>query len=319
MALITRSNADALIPVEQSREILANVPQKSKLLQLMKRLPNMSAAQRTLPVLNALPTAYFVDGADENGVPGIKQTSKLEWGKLTLTAEELAVIIPIPEAVLDDASYDIWGEIKPQIEEAFAVAIDKAILFGTNKPTSWASAIVPTAITAGNYIEIGTNTDVAGDIIGENGVMDLVSQDGYRVNGFLAAASMEAKLRDLRTTDHGLLYTPALTSAEPDSLLGRSIQYDNQGIFGDTALLVGGDFSKAVYAIRQDLTYKVLDQAVIQDPTDGSIVYNLAQNDMVALRCVMRLGFQVANPINRANGTAATRYPFAVLTPESGT
>lgn len=316
MALITRQNADALIPVEQSREIIANVPQRSKLLPLMRRLPNMTAAQRQIPVLNSLPTAYFVAGADENGVPGRKQTTNAEWGKLTITAEELAVIVPIPEAVLDDADYDIWAELRPQIEEAFAVAIDKAILFGTNKPASWADAIVTKAIAAGNTVEVGTGADIAADIIGPNGLMDLVAQDGYRVNGFLADATMEAQLRNLRTTDRGLLYLPSLTATEPDTLLGRRVDYDNQGVFDPTtALMVAGDFSKAVYAIRQDLTYKVLDQAVIQD-NSGNIIYNLAQNDMVALRCVMRLGVQVANPINRMNGTAATRYPFAVLTPE---
>jgi len=57
----------------------------------------------------------------------------------------------------------------------------------------------------------------------------------------------------------------------------------------------------------------VLDQAVIQD-AQGNIVYNLAQQDMVALRCVMRLGFALPNPINRLDATAATRCAFSVLT-----
>lgn len=310
--VISRTNAEALIPVEYSREILQNIPQRSKLLPLMRRLPNMSAKQRNLPVLSALPTAYFLNGDTEQ-----KKTTNAEWDKVVLTAEELAVIIPIPEAVLDDSSFDIWGELRPQIEEAFGIAIDAAISFGTNKPTSWPTAIVPGAIAANNKIEIGTNTDVASDIIGVGGLMDLVESDGYRVNAFFADGTMEAQLRDLRDKNNNLLYLPSLTSNVPSSMIGRPIEYDNQGVFDtDEALMIAGDFTKAVYSIRQDMTYKVLDQAIIQN-TDGTIAYNLAQQDMVALRCVMRLGVQIANPVTRKNTDNATRYPFAVLQPKS--
>lgn len=312
--IISRTNADALIPIEYSREIIQNVPQRSKLLPLMRRLPNMSAKQRVLPVLSALPSAYFL-----NGDTGQKKTTNSEWDKITLTAEELAVIVPIPESVLDDSSYDIWGELRPQIEEAFGVAIDAAILNGTNKPTSWPKAIVPAAIAAENKIEIGTNTDLASDIIGLNGLMDLVESDGYRVNGFFADGTMEARLRDLRDKNNQLLYMPSLTSSVPSTMIGRPIEYDNQGVFDATkALMVAGDFTKAVYSLRQDMTYKVLDQAIIQN-TDGTIAYNLAQQDMVALRCVMRLAVQIANPITRKNATSSTRYPFAVLQPKATT
>ena len=43
--------------------------------------------------------------------------------------------------------------------------------------------------------------------------------------------------------------------------------------------------------------------------------HNLPQQDMVALRAVIRLGFALPNPINRANQTAATRLAFAALQP----
>lgn len=316
MALITRSNADALIPVETSREIIKEVAERSKLLPLMRRLPNMTAKQRTLPIQSVLPNAYFVDGeVTSTNLQGQKQTTNAEWSKLTLTAEELAVIVPIPEAVLDDAEYDIWGEIRPQIVEALDIAIDKAILFGTNKPTSWGEAIVPAATTANNTIAIGTNRDVASDIIGVGGLMAMVENDGYKVNGFLADGSFAPYLRDLRATGGQPIYVNALTQFAPDTILGRPIEYDNSGTFDPAqALMVAGDFSKAVYAIRQDITYKVLDQAVIQDAS-GNILYNLAQQDMVALRVVMRLGYQLAKPVTRRGGS--TGFPFAVLTPKT--
>ena len=106
--IISRTDAEALIPEEYSREIIQNVPQRSRLLPMMRRLPNMSRKQYTIPVLSALPQATFVNG-EANGTTntqGQKSTTMAEWSGLTLTAEELAVIVPIPEAVLDDADYD---------------------------------------------------------------------------------------------------------------------------------------------------------------------------------------------------------------------
>jgi hypothetical protein len=52
---------------------------------------------------------------------------------------------------------------------------------------------------------------------------------------------------------------------------------------------------------------------VIQDQA-GNIVYNLAQQDMVALRAVIRLGFALPNAPTMLNETDATRFPFAQLT-----
>jgi hypothetical protein len=66
-----------------------------------------------------------------------------------------------------------------------------------------------------------------------------------------------------------------------------------------------------VIGVRQDLTYKVLDQAVITDDT-GKIVYKLPQQDILALRVVARFAHAVANPASR-NASAGTGYPFTLL------
>ncbi|MCP5087417.1 MAG: phage major capsid protein, partial [Rhodobacteraceae bacterium] len=125
--LISRTDTDALIPETVSRTIIQHVPEQSAVLNLARRLPNMTTNQRRMPVLSILPTAYFVDGDT-----GLKQTTEVNWANKYLNAEEIACIVPIPESVLDDADYPIWSEVRPLVEEAIAVTIDAAILHGTN-------------------------------------------------------------------------------------------------------------------------------------------------------------------------------------------
>lgn len=321
MAIINRTNAAGLIPVEYSREIIQELPQESAFLRLARQLPNMSRKEDKRPVLNSLPMAYFVNqssGTTGDDDIGVKQTTQMEWGSLTLTAEEIACIIPVPENVLADADYDLWAEIVPQVRAAFGVVIDQAAFFGVNKPTSWPDAIAPAAVAKGNYRQVGSvqGADLASDIIGVGGLMNKVEEDGFNVNGFYAANTMKAQFRDLRDQVGQFLFMRSLTETEPDRLAGERIYFDRNGNF-DTSdyLAIAGDWSKAVYAIREDIEYRLLTEATIIDPLTKAVVYSLAQQDMAAMRFKMRLGVQVANPVTRANGTAATRYPFAVLTP----
>lgn len=321
MAIINRTNAAGLIPVEYSREIIQELPQESAFLRLARQLPNMSRKEDKRPVLNSLPMAYFVNqssGTTGDDDIGVKQTTQMEWGSLTLTAEEIACIIPVPENVLADADYDLWAEIVPQVRAAFGVVIDQAAFFGVNKPSSWPDAIAPAAVAKGNYRQVGSvqGADLASDIIGVGGLMNKVEEDGFNVNGFYAANTMKAQFRDLRDQVGQFLFMRSLTENEPDRLAGERIYFDRNGNF-DTSdyLAIAGDWSKAVYAIREDIEYRLLTEATIIDPSTKAVVYALAQQDMAAMRFKMRLGVQVANPVTRANGTAATRYPFAVLTP----
>jgi hypothetical protein len=75
---------------------------------------------------------------------------------------------------------------------------------------------------------------------------------------------------------------------------------------------IAGDFTQGLLGVRQDITYKVLTEATIQD-NSGVIQFNLAQQDMIALRVVFRCAFQIANTINYDNVVAGTRYPFGTF------
>lgn len=320
MALIDRTGAEVLIPEEKSREILQAVPQESIAMRLMRKLPDMTSKIRSLPVLGALPMAYFVDGDT-----GMKQTTALAWKNVRLYAEEIACIVPIPQNVLDDSDYDIWGNIAPSMREAIGARFDRAVLLGENKPANFPNGIITAAEAAGNAVTYDPAEDLYQQLLGVDGLAAKVEEDGYVPSAYVGAIKMRSILRG--TVDNNGL--PIFgRAAYRDGVQGKgSYELDGaEAIFPATeimdpeqVLLIGGDWNQAVWAIRTDITTKLLTEAVIQDPNTREIVYNLAQQDMVALRVVFRAGWALPNPVNRVNPTEATRYPFAILKPAATT
>lgn len=307
--IVNRTDLSGLIPEPVTREIIQGVTEGSAVLQMGRRLPNMTSKTQTMNVLDMLPTAYFV-----NGDTGMKQTTKMKWDKKKIYAEEIAVIVPIPEAVLDDADYDIWGEVRPRLVEAFGKVIDSAILFGTNKPTSWRDSVLDTCKKAGSVV--AATPYIYDDIMAEGGVIAKVEESGYLVNGIMSAIQMRAKLRGLKDLNGVPLFKTDMQGATPYALDGSPMYFPRNGAFDTTkALMFAGDWTELVYSIRQDITFKIFDQGVVQDPSDNSIVYNLMQNDMVALRAVMRLGWEIPNPKSAYNDNIANPCPFAVYAP----
>ena len=313
MASIDRNALSGLIPEPVTREIMQGAIAESAVLRMGRRLANMSSKTQTINVLDALPSAYFVNGeaTDSGAGEAFKQTTKMAWDKKKLYAEEIAVIVPIPEAALDDADYDIWGEVKPRLTEAFGKVIDAAILFGTNKPSTWRTGVVPSAIAAGNGVPVGTS--VFDDIMGENGLISKVEMDGFNPNGVMAAIQMRGKLRGLKGTNEQPIFKTDMQGATRYALDGMDMYFPMNGAFDpNQAQMIVGDWSQLVYAIRQDMTFKIFTEGVIQDPSTKAITYNLMQNDMVALRAVMRLGWEIANPVNAYNADKANPFPFSV-------
>jgi HK97 family phage major capsid protein len=307
---MSRTDAAALIPEEVQREIVQGVTEESVVMRLARRLANMSRAQLRMPVLSLFPTGYFVSGDT-----GLKQTTEINWENKYINAEEIAVIAPIPEAVLDDVDYDIWGELRPQIVSEFGRLFDAAVLFGDNAPAAWPTDILAGAVAAANTVALGAGADIYEDLMDTGGVLAAVEADGFMMNGAAADMSMRGRLRGLRDADGGLLFQRSMQDQAPYTLDGEPMFFPRNGCWDVAqAHLILGDWTQLVYSIRQDITYKVLTEAVIQD-AQGNIVYNLAQQDMVALRAVMRVGWQVPNPINRLQETEASRYPFGALIP----
>ena len=94
---------------------------------------------------------------------------------------------------------------------------------------------------------------------------------------------------------------------------GAPILFPENGAMVNTdPFVVAGNFKKAVYAFRKEITFKIFTEGVVTD-NEGNVIYNLMQQDMVALRAVMRIAWALPNPVNAVNENESSRYPFAVL------
>jgi len=297
---------DPLVPTPAATEVIQVATQSSAVMRLARRW-NMGTKSQRIPVLSTLPEAYFVTGDT-----GRKQTSTVDWENVELVAEELAVIVPIAEAYLDDAQVPIWSQVQPLIGQAFGKAFDNAVLWGTNKPSTWGAAL-STGIEASNndFTEGVSGDDFAADL---TYVGQAVTKDGHAINGALAAPGLAWRLAGLRATTGELIYQPSADSFNGSpSLYGLPMAEVLNGAWDADYTVILGDWSKAIVGVRQDLTYKLFTEGVISDDS-GAVVLNLMQQDSVALRAVMRVAWAVADPVTPTSSQSdANTFAFGAL------
>lgn len=308
--VITRS--DVPIPTEEVGELLKVMPEESVLLKRARRQP-MSTKILKQTIMTTFPDAYWVDGDT-----GLKQTTKQSFSQPTMTAEELAVIAVVPDAVIDDSSLPIWETLRPYLAEAIGRKVDQAAIYGIDKPASWPLALVPGAIAAGVITPgnlAATPADErrdAGQLVADLG-LKMARSAGANLSGLIAEAGTAWELDRIRDADRRPIYdgvAGALRGVPFDEL--KNGAWSTVGA-GDTAIpLIGVDWSQVYVGIRQDITVKMLDQAVISDAA-GKVIFNLAQQDAKALRVVFRVGYQAIMPVNHQQTDATKRFPAGVI------
>lgn len=302
---ITKSNVEQLLETEVSAEIMEGVVKNSAALSMFRRLPNLSTSQLKIRVLDALPLAYWVNEKTNNGR---KRLTQAAWDNVFLNVEELAVIVPIKENLFNDladgSGIDVWSELRPRVIEAMYKKVDEAIFTGTDKPDSWRADIISSVIAAG-----ATVTESGSLYKDISNAMGFVEESDYEPNGLLGGLGLKAKFRNEFLDSTG----QPLQSSDVTAL--RRNYISNGAWDKSKATMIIGDFSQAVYAIRQDITVKVLTEGVIQDPDTNEILYNLAQDDMIALRFVFRLGWALPQAVTLQTPDSGIAFPFAAVVP----
>lgn len=226
-----------------------------------------------------------------------------------LTAEEIATIVPIHQAVFDDADINVWAELRDPIAGAIGRRLDAAALLGRDRPASWPKSVLEGAIAAGNFTETGAPI-TAGGVFGDlEALLGLVEDDGFAPDNFVGAPSLRRRMRQSRNAQGDLL-GDASTSVAWDLPVAYT------PLVAPPHVAIAGDWQMLVVGIRQDINWTVSTDGVLT-AADGKVVRTCSSRTQS--RVVFRAAIAIANPATVENPDPDTRFPFAMLRdPEPG-
>lgn len=294
---IDRNSSNALIPPEISREIIQGATKYSVGLQIFRRARNMMRDELLMPALSMLPQGGWL-----NSDNAIKPLTSQAWEMVEMYAEEYAARVVIPDNIREDADYDMWGEILPRLQEVYGKAFDQAVFMGIDKPRRFRSDLVTACINAGAVVPSTTN--INSDI---NNALSFVEKSGYNPTALVAGVGMKAKFRMNVDSVGQPIWFPFIEQLNK--------YYLDNGAWDDTrALMIVGDFSQAIYSVREDMSVKISSDAAT-NMSDG--LHSMFDEDSQVMRTKWRIGFAIPNPVNIMDNSAS-RFPFAIIAPSSG-
>lgn len=268
--IFLKDNLSGAVPTEIAQEVIKNVIEQASILKVCKH-ETMLSDKKTMPKLTDSGSASWVAEGE-----AIKTTlPKFEYPQLK--ACKLAVIVPVTREKIDDTVINVMDEVKQAMADAFAAAIDKAMIFGVESPfeTNLISAI--------DTQKVVKTADLDKDI---SNAMGLVEDNNYNCTNILMGTAQKRVLREL-ANDNSYKGAISLSSAY-ETPIDFVKNWDNT-----KAVTITGDFSKAIVGTRDGMTYEILKEATI---TSGEEKINLAERDMIAIKATIRLGFLVAEP-----------------------
>lgn len=283
MAEYMKDELEGFVPKEQANEIIKKVARGSSVMRLSK-LENMTSETKKFPVMTSGAGAYWV--GEGNRI----QTSGSTWIFPEVKAKKLAVIIPVTKEKLEDSTIDVFTELQDSIAEAFYQAFDKAAIFGKDSP--FATSILGGIDSVG--AEVVDNSSVNLDLSASD-VMAMVEDAGYEVDGWAASIGLKNRLRKLRDSNGAPIYVDGTDQTE---LYNQPIEFVRNGAWDkEKALAIAGEWKYSIVGVRDGISYEILKEATLQGTLDADgKPLSLAEQDMVAIKATMRIGYLCVKP-----------------------
>ena len=292
MADISRAEVATLIQEAYADTLLSSATAGSTVLSAFQTI-SMGSKTTHLPVLATIPEAGWVSESSSSA-EGVKPQSKVTWADRTLVAEEIAVVIPVHENLIDDATVGVLSEIARLGGQAIGRKLDQAVIFGIDKPLSWASkSLAEAAVDAGQTVTNVPGSANENDLVGaSNQIAQQIATAGYSPDTLLASLALRYRIANLRSTYGEPVFqpegAPGLDPAANAGFNGFNAWFNRNGAWDNGLDAIIVDSSRVKIGLRQDITVKFLDQATLGT---GENQVNLAERDMVALRLKARFAY----------------------------
>ena len=292
------AQAGLLIPVELRNEVLRIAQTQFGLARRdMFYLPFSGPGNsRNIPTLGTSVSVFWT------GEGAKKRSTQPSFDLVNQTLKKLAAIVPMTEEILEDSLIDLNALLGQLFAEAIAKEEDLQFFTGTGSP--WTGLL--------NNGQLNQVAQASGDPtqLTADDLLDMIDATPTgALNGakFYMHRSILSVIRKLKGTDGQYIYQnpgaglPATVWNYPLETSDAFPALTDVGT-GDAYILFGNLKQGAIFGDKQSIRIKMLDQATVGD-TDGTdsgsnaqTAINLAEQDMVALRIVERVGYVVALP-----------------------
>jgi HK97 family phage major capsid protein len=291
---ISDSVGGYLIPEELRSEILRVAQGQYGLARSeMRYLPFTGPGnERRIP---ALASSVSVSWTDEAGK---KKSTAPTFDIVHQTLKKLAAIVPMTEEIIEDSTINLTALVAELFAEAVAKEEDLQFFNGDGSP--WTGILNNGKVNVVNTLTTDPRDVTAEDLLA---LVDATPSGALSGAKFYMHRSVFSKVRSLREGEgkDGVYLVQQPTATEPTNIWGYPVvTSDAFPLATETGqdqpfVLFGNLKQAAIFGDKQQLRVKMLDQATVRNSGDTSDI-NLAEQDMVAVRIVERVGYVLALP-----------------------